>query len=189
MPGDVTSWQHPFVDILKYCKHDKPVSGHVDISGDVKLILDKQIGKRVWRLNGAIAASNYLKMPIKKHKTSLNLIGKNIYFQLKISSKKLFSIHIEVEIDFASGSKEVFRFSLSNMYKGLGVSKLGSTVQVPLQLPAKWVFLAVNIKSLLVCIFAIIFSDLADPQAIESPTFDTISDIFHRIRLSYILLL
>ena len=48
MSRDCNSWQHPFVDVLKYCKHDKHISGSVDMIGDAKLVLDKELGKRSW---------------------------------------------------------------------------------------------------------------------------------------------
>ncbi len=137
------------LDVLKHCKHDKDASSNVEKAGDVELVLDKSIGKRVWKVQGAIAASNYIKLP-KKGNASLGLESRYIYIQLKPAARKLYAIHIDIGVKYQNGNVEVIRFSISSMYKGVEASKHGSNLQIPLQLSPQWAVIAIDVKALLV---------------------------------------
>ncbi len=60
-PALAAVFQTPFVDLFKQVglydgKNSK-------VLGDVKQVVDRQIGKRVYRIHGSISAANYIDIP------------------------------------------------------------------------------------------------------------------------------
>ncbi|CAM9889899.1 unnamed protein product [Choristocarpus tenellus] len=69
-------WQHPFVSVFKLAKLGS-AEGKVNAVGD-----DKVIGKRCYRIAGAVSAANYLEIPEDPRSDPLNLTGRYVYIQV-----------------------------------------------------------------------------------------------------------
>ncbi|CAM9632295.1 unnamed protein product, partial [Sphacelaria rigidula] len=90
-----SSWQHPYVSVLQLAglgsntssKRDGSVGGacggamRSHVVGDVKEMMDKTIGKRCYRVSGAVSAANYLEVPREARTAPLNLLGRYVYVQ------------------------------------------------------------------------------------------------------------
>ena len=62
-------WQHPFVDVFKLC--DVHAWEKSQKEGDVSSIMAKDIGRRVLRIRGSVAASNFVRAPPRSTSTTL----------------------------------------------------------------------------------------------------------------------
>ena len=123
----VQLWQHPFVDVFKYAGISE--WRQCQKEGDVSEIIDKIIGKKVYRLQGSVSASNYIQFPKSKSEMkSLSLNGKYIYIELRVSPGKLFSIHLDLILtNTRTKNDEPLKISLSNLFKE---NKLQNSLQV-----------------------------------------------------------
>lgn len=54
-------WQDPFVEVIKFGMNHRSVGWHAQ--GDVEQLQDSLIHKNVFKIRGAIAATNYLRVP------------------------------------------------------------------------------------------------------------------------------
>lgn len=63
-------WQDPFVEVIKFGMTHRNVGWHAQ--GDVEQTQDQHIHKNVFRIRGAIAATNYLRVP--------RLVGEAVMF-------------------------------------------------------------------------------------------------------------
>ena len=85
--GDAASaaWQRPFVSVFK----NNSVKD-CQKQGDVTQVMDKTIGKKVFRIHGSTAASNFLQIPNRMSDAfaggrgrGLGLTGRFCYIQLR----------------------------------------------------------------------------------------------------------
>lgn len=137
-------YQHPFVDVFSKFKLFE--DSQITKEGDVTQTIDKKLGKKIYKIQGATSASNYFLTPCKKAKyKSLGLTGRYNYIIMKTQVGKNFSTHL----DFIVNDKNLCRISLSNMFKETKVT--GSSIQIPLLEiePQKWSVVQINIFSIL----------------------------------------
>jgi hypothetical protein len=59
----------------------------------VESVMDKIIGKRVYRLVGNVLAANFIRLPVKSSH-SLSLTGRYLYAQIRPMPQRYFAIHI-----------------------------------------------------------------------------------------------
>ncbi|GLI66011.1 hypothetical protein VaNZ11_009714 [Volvox africanus] len=131
-------WQHPFVNVFKIC--DVDTMKEFEAKGDVTEHMDKIIGKKVFKIRGAIPAGNYLRVPRNKQQT-LGLTGRILYVQLKVTPIKVFVIHIEAVTE----DQNVHRVSVSNMYSPDAPKRKSSGVQLAFPHAShRWCVLAVD---------------------------------------------
>ncbi|KAG6972313.1 hypothetical protein JG688_00004059 [Phytophthora aleatoria] len=78
-------WQDPFVEVIKFGMTHRNVGWHTQ--GDVEQIQDQHIHKNVFKIRGAIAATNYLRVPrdAVKGTHGLGLTGRYAYLQFGYS--------------------------------------------------------------------------------------------------------
>jgi WD40 repeat protein len=97
-----------------------------EMKGDVKSRLDRDIGKKVFQLRGAVSAANTLDIPSSRPDAKpLGLTGKFVYVQCRAVPTRPFCFHI----DLLTTTNFGLRVSLSNIYKK--VKTTGRTVQIP----------------------------------------------------------
>lgn len=98
--------------------------------GQVEPVMDKIIGKKVFRIVGNVLASNYVRVP---HRTtqSLSLTGRYLFTQIRYIPDKYFVLHIYALLK----NDTVLDISISNLYKEYKL--LGNVLQVPCGLTAK----------------------------------------------------
>ena len=111
----------PYVDILRSFKSDW---SQAELAGDVREVIDPEIGKKVFALRGVTAASNYISLP-KQGTAGLGLSGANLYLELCLVPGAPFTIHFDLITD----AKFVLRVSLSSRYASM--KRVGTVVQVP----------------------------------------------------------
>eukprot|EP00392_Amoebophrya_sp_AT5.2_P009899 g9930.t1 len=103
------SWQHPYVCVFK------KFAQLLTKQGDCVEDLDNVISKRVFKIQGAISANNYVQVPKQGAKApakSLGLTGEFIYVQLRTLGGKFFNVHL----DFAVADRNILeRITLTNM--------------------------------------------------------------------------
>ena len=130
----VQVWQHPFVDIFKYCGISE--WRQCQKEGDVSESIDKTIGKKIFKLQGSVSASNYIQIPKSKGEMkSLSLNGKYIYSIFKVPAGKLFSLHLDlIVVNSRTNLEEPLKISLSNLFKE---SKLQNSLQISCKSSAK----------------------------------------------------
>ncbi|KAG2456181.1 MIRO2 GTPase, partial [Polypterus senegalus] len=103
-------WQHPYVNIFKHFKVEEWKKATKE--GDVTTIMDKTLKCTVYRIRGAIPASNYILLP-KTSTQSLGLTGRYLYLLFKPTPEKHFVVHLDV----ATKDCQVIRISFSNLFK------------------------------------------------------------------------
>ncbi|KAM6424015.1 WD repeat-containing protein 90 isoform 3-T3 [Liasis olivaceus] len=103
-------WQHPYLNIFKHFKVEEWKRSTKD--GDVTTFMDKTLKGTVYRISGAVPASNYLQLP-KTGTQSLGLTGHYIYILFKPAPGKYFVVHLDV----ATEDSQVVRISFSNLFK------------------------------------------------------------------------
>jgi hypothetical protein len=86
--------------------------------GFVEDVMDKQLGRRVFRVTGSLSANNYIEFP------NLLLSGPFLYIQMKLLTK-VATIHLEV----LTSSEQSIRFSLSTLYSNEEPRFLGSCLR------------------------------------------------------------
>jgi hypothetical protein len=82
LPTTAQEWQHPFVNVFKFCcvEQQEQQKRDAEISGKVAARMDDAIHKRVLRITGAIPAVNYLKLPKSR---GFSLHGRFCYLQVR----------------------------------------------------------------------------------------------------------
>lgn len=139
-------WQHPFVDVFKYVSISE--WRQCAKEGDVTELIDKNIGKKVFKLQGSVSASNYIQIPKSKGEMkSLALNGKFIYMLIRVPPGKLFSIHFDLLVcNTRTNNEEPLKISLSNLFKE---NKLQNSVQISCKLSTKWTIVCLDIKNVI----------------------------------------
>uniref|UniRef100_A0A670JZN3 WD repeat-containing protein 90 n=1 Tax=Podarcis muralis TaxID=64176 RepID=A0A670JZN3_PODMU len=103
-------WQHPYLNIFKHFKVEEWKRSTKE--GDVTTFMDKTLKGTVYRISGAVPASNYLQLP-KISTQSLGLTGRYLYILFKPAPTKYFVVHLDV----ATEDSQVVRISFSNLFK------------------------------------------------------------------------
>ncbi|KAJ7305716.1 hypothetical protein JRQ81_010082 [Phrynocephalus forsythii] len=103
-------WQHPYVNVFKHLKVEEWKRSTKE--GDVTALMDKALKGTVYRISGAVPASNYLQLP-KTSTQSLGLTGHYLYILFKPAPAKYFVVHLDV----ATEDNQVVRISFSNLFK------------------------------------------------------------------------
>eukprot|EP00854_Cymbomonas_tetramitiformis_P025547 gene25547-31224_t len=137
-------WQHPFVNIFKLCDIDH--WKNVARDGEVQLMLDKTIGKKVYRIWGNIPAANHIQLPKSKGE-SLGLTGRFVYAQIKPTPSQFFMLHF----DLLTADKATIRVSVSNLFRSKPIPKeRGSSVQLPWEpTQSRWYVLVLDLQRIL----------------------------------------
>ena len=112
-------WQHPFVSVWKN------FGAVLEKKGEVTEQLDREIGKRVFRITGYVSSNNYIQVPSSSQKQPMALTGRYVYLQLMGIENKPFVIHV----DFTLSSGVALRLSVSSMFKTY--KQLAHVIQVP----------------------------------------------------------
>lgn len=87
----------------------------VERMGDISDQMDKSIGRRVIKISGTVSANNYIDF------SSLHLVGKFFYVQLKLLKSKIATIHFEL----ITMNDISLRISVSTLYAGEAPRYLG----------------------------------------------------------------
>uniref|UniRef100_A0A803SMR5 WD repeat domain 90 n=1 Tax=Anolis carolinensis TaxID=28377 RepID=A0A803SMR5_ANOCA len=103
-------WQHPYLNVFKHFKVEEWKRSTKE--GDVTTYMDKALKGTVYRISGAVPASNYLQLP-KTSTQSLGLTGRYLYILFKPAPAKYFVVHLDV----ATEDSQVVRISFSNLFK------------------------------------------------------------------------
>eukprot|EP00644_Phytophthora_capsici_P007236 jgi/Phyca11/54211/gw1.22.126.1 len=113
--------------------------------GDVEQTQDQHIHKNVFKIRGAIAATNYLRVPrdTAKGTHGLGLTGRYVYLQVRRIGNQPMTIHL----DFVTSKKMMLRFTLSSLYELFSCA--GTVLRVPLSLDARWTVIVVDMVRLL----------------------------------------
>ncbi|KAL3668425.1 hypothetical protein V7S43_006513 [Phytophthora oleae] len=113
--------------------------------GDVEETQDQHIHKNVFKIRGAIAATNYLRVPrdAAKGTHGLGLTGRYVYLQVRRIGNQPMTIHL----DFVTNKKTALRFTLSSLYELF--RSTGTVLRVPLSLDIRWTVIVVDMVRLL----------------------------------------
>ena len=147
----VQLWQHPYVDVFKYTAIQE--WRQCSKEGDVSELIDKTLGKKVFKLQGSVSASNYIQIPRPKAELkSLSLNGKYVYVIIQVPPGKLFSLHLDlIAVNTRTNLEENLKITLSNLFKE---NKLQNSLQVSCKIAGKWSVICVDLKNLIIEYFA-----------------------------------
>lgn len=125
--------------------------------GNVEEVMDKQLGRRIVKVTGALCANNYIEF------SNLELSGQFIYIQMKLLTK-VATMHIDV----LTTSEQSIRFSLSTLYNNEQPRFLGRSlrsafhnnlcelyftifylIRLSLPLETEWMIVSLNIAAIL----------------------------------------
>uniref|UniRef100_K3WKU5 CFA20 domain-containing protein n=1 Tax=Globisporangium ultimum (strain ATCC 200006 / CBS 805.95 / DAOM BR144) TaxID=431595 RepID=K3WKU5_GLOUD len=122
-------WQDPYVEVIKFGMNHRNIGWHTQ--GDVEQLQDKYIHKNVFKIRGAIAVTNYLRIPrdTSKETQGLGLTGRFVYIQIRCIQDLPITIHL----DLVTNKKTTLRFTLSSIYQSL--RKRDVTLPAPLRFP------------------------------------------------------
>ncbi|KAG3191136.1 hypothetical protein PC128_g11059 [Phytophthora cactorum] len=136
-------WQDPFVEVIKYGMTHRNVGWHTQ--GDVEQIQDQHIHKNVFKIRGAIAATNYLRVPrdAVKGTHGLGLTGRYAYLQVR----RIGDLPMTIHLDFVTNKKTALRFTLSSIYELF--RSTGTVLRVPLSLDTRWTVVMLDMVRLL----------------------------------------
>jgi hypothetical protein len=116
----------------------------LDKQGDIKILHDKEIGKRVLKLSGDVSSANFIRIP-SLHKKPLHISGKYFIIEYLAPLGSIYSFHLEFDVP----NLDKVRLSFCNIYKSKKILQ-NKTVQIPLEeLSGKWTYLIVDLKSYL----------------------------------------
>ncbi|KAF4129031.1 WD domain G-beta repeat domain-containing protein, partial [Phytophthora infestans] len=141
--GDLITASDPFVEVIKFGMTHRNVGWYTQ--GDVEEIQDQHIHKNVFKIRGAIAATNYLRVPrdAVKGTHGLGLTGRYAYLQLR----RIGDLPMTIHLDFVTNRKTALRFALSSIYQLF--RSTGTVLRVPLSLDTRWTVVVVDMARLL----------------------------------------
>ncbi|CEG42655.1 Transcription factor IIB [Plasmopara halstedii] len=136
-------WQEPFVEVIKYGMTHNNVGWHTQ--GHVEQTQDKHIHQNIFKIRGAIAATNFLRVPrdISKGTHGLGLTGRYVYLQVR----RIKNLPMTIHLDFVTSKKTPLRFTLSSIYELFRGT--GTVLRVPLSLDTRWTVVVVDMVRLL----------------------------------------
>jgi WD40 repeat protein len=132
--------QRPFVNVFTQFRVQEPANSA--IVGHAQSVLDKHIGKRVYRILGSVPAANFISIP-KLPSESLGLVGKNLYVQLHVASSSVFVFHVLVN----TKQGVTLDISVNNLNHTLRLA--GLCLQYPISLSDKWSILLLQLDAIL----------------------------------------
>uniref|UniRef100_A0A7M4DUR7 WD repeat-containing protein 90 n=1 Tax=Crocodylus porosus TaxID=8502 RepID=A0A7M4DUR7_CROPO len=103
---------HPYLNVFKHFRVEEWKRSTKE--GDVTtfMVMDKTLKGTVYRIRGAVPASNYIQLP-KTSTQSLGLTGRYFYLLLRPMPNKYFVVHLDVTTE----DSQVVRISFSNLFK------------------------------------------------------------------------
>ncbi|KAL1779312.1 WD repeat-containing protein 90 [Sigmodon hispidus] len=104
------AWQQPFLNLFRHFRVDEWKRSSKE--GDVAVVMDKVLKSSVYRIRGAVSASNYIQLP-RTSTQSLGLTGRYLYVLFRPLPNKHFVIHLDVSTE----DGQVIRVSFSNLFK------------------------------------------------------------------------
>ena len=131
--GDIHKF--PF-SVFAGVKHGR-ISGEMKRVGGVTDEMDKEIGRPVIRLKGAVSANNYIEVD------GLTLQGRFVYIQLKLLRSQIATLHMELLLP----SKTPLRITLSTLYQS--PKCVGTIIRLPLPVKKGWVCVGIDLDSLI----------------------------------------
>ncbi|ETM55935.1 hypothetical protein L914_00924 [Phytophthora nicotianae] len=133
----------PFVEVIRFGMTHRNVGWHTQ--GDVEQIQDQYIHKNVFKIRGAIAATNYLRVPrdAVKGTHGLGLTGRYAYLQVR----RIGDLPMTIHLDFVTNKKTALRFTLSSIYQLF--RSTGTVLRVPLSFDTRWTVVVVDMVRLL----------------------------------------
>eukprot|EP00742_Colponemidia_sp_Colp-10_P012496 GILJ01014047.1.p1 GENE.GILJ01014047.1~~GILJ01014047.1.p1 ORF type:complete len:1899 (+),score=257.13 GILJ01014047.1:33-5729(+) len=138
-------WQHPFVDVFELVIKSWQ---EAETEGDTTEVLDKTIGKPVYKIAGSVSAANYLQLPkINSKRRHLGLSGRFMYVQLKGMHNKLYTLHLEL----VCNDGNTVRLTFSNLLKE--IKSTSNSIQYPCDIGSRWTVLVLDLPYLLQKIF------------------------------------
>jgi hypothetical protein len=116
-------------------------------TGDVSELMDKSIGRLVFRIKGSVSANNYIDF------CDLNLTGPYMYIQMCLLKPHIATLHLEVQT-----TSVPLRLTLSTLYNGDAPRFLGRSLRLPLPSAPGWMVLCVDLNEILsrYCIFPLL---------------------------------
>ncbi len=87
--------------------------------GDVSELMDKAIGRLVFRIKGSVSANNYIEFD------TLSLVGPILYIQMCLAKPSIATIHLEV----LTTTNIPLRLTLSTLYNGDSPRFLGRSLR------------------------------------------------------------
>ena len=109
-----STWQHPFVNILKTYKVAQK-HAKIQIKGDVLNTNESSIRSTCWHICGKIPANNFIQIPKDPVGDNLQLIGRFFYLLYKPIAGTHFIFHLE--INTGDDNHQTVRISISNLFK------------------------------------------------------------------------
>ncbi|CAD8163025.1 unnamed protein product [Paramecium octaurelia] len=136
------NWQHPFVDVFK--QFGVFEIAHTQSKGQVSVVQDNSIGRKIIRLLGAISANNMVQIPdpcqgIKQ----LGLTGRYIYIEFIPIKGRYFTIHFDLQI---KDRDPLIKLTVSNMYDVHKVQQSQLLIPYPKNAPNKWTILILDVE-------------------------------------------
>ena len=129
----------PYVNVFKHYGVEQ--EKNVLQEGSVQPVMDKIIGKRVFRIVGNVLSANYMRVPPMALQ-SLQLTGRYLYTQVRTIPERYFIIHLYV----VRQDESVLDISITNLFKE---SKLvGNVLQYPCELSPKWTTLCIDLTQI-----------------------------------------
>ena len=132
--------QRPFVNVFTQFRVQEPANSA--IVGHAQSVLDKHIGKRVYRIIGSVPSANFISIP-KLPSESLSLVGKNLYVQLHVAASSVFVFHVLVN----TKQGVTLDISINNLNHTLRLA--GMSLQYPISLSDKWSILLLQLDAIL----------------------------------------
>lgn len=106
--------------------------------GDVNEVMDKTIGRLVYRISGTVSAKNYAAFP------SLSIHGPNLYMQMAIQSCGVATMHLEI----LTTSGHSIRITLSTLYEKDPPRFFGRSLRLPLPLITGWITFLLDLRAI-----------------------------------------
>ena len=144
--------QSPFVNVFRAFKVESGAGA--TLRGDVRVVVDDLIAKRVLAVNGAVPTSAYVMIP-KGRGGNAGLTGRFLYLQVRVDVDRPFLVNLEVDNDGRAGRP--VRVSLGSLIKAPrspeeapGPSAGDLSVRVPVRPEASgWHVLCVDLEALM----------------------------------------
>eukprot|EP01038_Epipyxis_sp_PR26KG_P005252 gene5252-7298_t len=127
--------RYPFALVSEF-KHNRAGSHSIYRTGDVTEMMDKLIGRPIFRIKGAVSANNYIEFD------HLHLSGPFLYIQISLMKPTVATMHIEV----LTSANMTLRLTLSTLYVGDKPRFLGRSLRLPLPLNTNWMTLAIDLN-------------------------------------------
>jgi len=130
----MTAFKQPF-SLLSACRQ---LPGRIERVGDIVEVMDKTIGRLVFRICGAISANNYIAVD------RLHLVGRYLLFQIMTHSNGVASVHLELECSCGS----TIRVTMSTLYDNDPPRFFGRSLRLPLPVLSHWSIVVLDVHDI-----------------------------------------